>query len=57
MHVLELEKPLWLFCNISVSSPGPYWGMSGVGFRDQLESFQLEYHLLLRPNFLASLSL
>ena len=35
----ELEKSLWLFCNTSVSSPGPYWAMSPVGFRDQLSSF------------------
>ena len=35
----ELERSLWLFCSISVSSSGPYWGMSVVGSRDQLESF------------------
>ena len=38
-HVLELEKSLWLFCSTSVSSPGLHWGVSGVKFRDQLESF------------------
>jgi len=39
VQALELEKSLWLFCSISVSSPGFSWDMSGVLFRDQLESF------------------
>ena len=39
VHALELEKSLWLFCSISGSSPGLRWDMSGVLFRDQLESF------------------
>ena len=30
VHVSELEKSLRLFCSMSVSSPGPYQGMSGV---------------------------
>ena len=34
-HVQELEKSLWLFGSLSVSSPG----LSGMGFRDQLASF------------------
>ena len=37
-HVPELEKSLWLFCSMSVSSPGLHWGISGLGFRDQLLS-------------------
>ena len=37
-HVLELEKSLWLFSIMSVSSPGLHWGISGLGFRDQLLS-------------------
>ena len=37
-HVPELEKSLWLFCSMSVSSPGLLWGISGLGFRDQLLS-------------------
>ena len=39
VNILELLKSLWLFCSISVSSSGPHWGISGVAFRDQLESF------------------
>ena len=38
-QVPELEKSLWLFCIISMSSPGPHQSESGVEFRDQLESF------------------
>ena len=84
MQVTELEKSLWLFCRtatrssihawkipwteepgglqsmgsqsqtllsdfcVCVSSPGPCWPLTGVGFRDQLASFSAR----LRPNFL-----
>ena len=45
-YTAMLGKFFWLFCSISVSSPGLHWGVSGVEFRDQLES------LLATPNFL-----
>ena len=35
-HVQESERSLWLFCSVSMNSPGLHWGLSGVGFRDQL---------------------
>ena len=34
-----LEKFLWFFGSISVSSPGLHWPVSGAEFRDQLETF------------------
>ena len=51
----SLEKSVWLFWGISVSSPGPHWDMSGVLFRDQLESFSATPPLFLMPNFLPNI--
>ena len=48
-HALALEtweSLLWLFCSISVSFPGPHWGLSEVGFRDQLDSFSAKLPLV-----------
>lgn len=41
---------IWLFCSVSVSSPGLHWDLSEMGFKDQLESARLPS--LLMPNFL-----
>ena len=38
MHMCWRWRLLWLFFRVCVSYPGPHWGMSGVRFRDQLES-------------------
>ena len=45
-HVQESERSLWLFCSLSMNSPGLHWGLSGVGFRDRLAS------ILARPPLL-----
>ena len=54
-HRPELEKSLWLFCSISMSSPGWQWGESQVGFRDleiSLHPFYMGHPSLFMPNFL-----
>ena len=38
-----------------MSSPGPHWDMSGVLFRDQLESFSATPPLFLMTNFLPNI--
>ena len=47
-YTAMLEMFLWLFCSISVSSLGLPWGVSGVEFRDQLESFLARPPLLFQ---------
>ena len=44
---VPLELSVWLLCSLSMSSPGPHWGVSGVRLRDQLES------CLARPSLIA----
>ena len=47
----SLEKSLWFFCSISVSSPELPWDLSGVGFRGHLGHLSL-----LTPNFVPNRS-
>ena len=47
----ELEKSLWLFWSISVSSPGPHWGTE-VGIRDHLKLFSARPPIDAHANFL-----
>ena len=47
-HVGQSGKSLCGYFELS----WPHWGMSGLGFKDQFESFQLGHPLLLMPNFL-----
>ena len=49
-HALELEKSLWLFCSISVHSPGHTGEVCGWAFDISLNLFQLGYSSLLIPN-------
>ena len=44
--VPELEKSLCFVGCRSVSSPGPQWNVSELGFRDELESFSARPSLL-----------
>ena len=50
---MELEQSLWLFCSISVSPPGPHWGLSGIRFIEiSLNLFLLGHHCFLKLTFL-----
>ena len=51
-HALELEKSLWLFCSISVHSPGHTGAVFGWTLEISFNLFQLGYSSLLMPNFL-----
>ena len=51
-HALELEKSLWLFCSISVHSPGHTGAVFGWALEIILNLFHLGYSSLLMPNFL-----
>ena len=41
VHALELKKALWLFCSVSVSSPGQHRGILGWGLEISLNHFWL----------------
>ena len=40
-HLCLSWNSLWLFCRVSVSSPGLHWDLSEMGFKDQVESARL----------------
>ena len=53
MHVQKLEKSLWLFCSLSVTSSG----CVGMEFRDQLASFSARTLNILNVSVLKFINL
>ena len=51
-QALDLEKSLWLFCSISISSPGLHWACLGWGLEISLNIFWLGHSSLLVSNIL-----
>ena len=49
-HALELEKSLWLFCSISVHSPGHTGAVFGWALEIILNLFLLDHPVLLTSN-------